>query len=138
MYWRDTGILHSLLNVRDRSALLHQPWVGASWEGFVIEQILGTLSSMGRHVQAYHLRTSDQHEIDLLLESGNELCAIEVKLTTSPRVQDLQGLERIADLVGASRRYLVSQTEAPAGDDRCASTNLPELLERLPKVLPQA
>ena len=137
VYWRDTGILHSLLNVRDRSELLHQPWVGASWEGFVIEQILGVLHSLGRYVEAYYLRTSDQHEIDLMLETGSELCAIEIKLTTSPKVQDLQRLERVADLVGASRRYLVSQTKTPAGDDRCASTNLPELLERLLKLLPR-
>ena len=136
VYWRDSGILHSLLNVRDRSVLLQQPWVGASWEGFVIEQILGTLSSLGRQFDSYHLRTSDQHEIDLLLDSGDELCAIEVKLTTSPGLQDLQRLERTADLVGASRRYLVSQTKAPAGNDRSASTNLPELLQRLLELLP--
>ena len=136
VYWRDSGVLHSLLNVRDRSSLLHQPWVGASWEGFVIEQILGVLSSLGRQVDAYHLRAGDQHEIDLLLESGRELCAIEIKLTTSPSVADLRQLDRLADLVGASRRYLVSQTKTSAGDDRRASTNLPQLLEFLLQTFP--
>ncbi len=40
VYWRDSGLLHALLNVPDAATLLDQPWVGASWEGFVIEQIL--------------------------------------------------------------------------------------------------
>jgi len=40
VYWRDTGLLHALLNLVRGRDLLDQPWVGASWEGFVIEQIL--------------------------------------------------------------------------------------------------
>ncbi len=43
VYWRDTGLLHALLNTPDDATLLGQPWVGASWEGFVIEQALGAL-----------------------------------------------------------------------------------------------
>jgi len=43
-FWRDSGLLHALLNVSDADDLLNQPWVGASWEGFVIDQILGTLA----------------------------------------------------------------------------------------------
>ena len=38
VYWRDSGLLHSLLGGPSETALLDQPWVGASWEGFVIEQ----------------------------------------------------------------------------------------------------
>ena len=41
VYWRDTGLLHALLNLSQERELLNQPWVGASWEGFVIEQVLG-------------------------------------------------------------------------------------------------
>ena len=48
IYWRDSGLLHALLNVPDERTLLAQPWVGASWEGFVIEQLIGELSSSGR------------------------------------------------------------------------------------------
>ena len=40
VYWRDTGLLHALLNLVRGRDLLDQPWVWASWEGFVIEQIL--------------------------------------------------------------------------------------------------
>src|SRR5881397_1281601 len=40
IFWRDTGIIHALLNVSEQRKLLEQPWVGASWETFVIERIL--------------------------------------------------------------------------------------------------
>lgn len=124
VYWRDSGVLHSLLNVTDSSGLLGQPWVGASWEGFVIEQILGHLSALGRRHEAFHLCSSDQNEIDLVVEIAGERWAIDVKLTTSPGPGDLQALERTADLVEASRRHLISQTVSPAGDDQRASCNL--------------
>lgn len=131
VYWRDSGVLHSLLKTGDRRSLLEQPWVGASWEGFVIEQILGHLSSAGRRYDAWHLRTSDGHEIDLLLEVGGELWAIGIKLSSSPAPSDLRKLEAMADRVGASHRHLVSQTARPAGDRRRSSCNLPWLLERI-------
>ena len=110
VYWRDTGLLHALLNTRDRDTLLSQPWVGASWEGFVINQVLGTLQSSGRRFDPYHLRTSDQREIDLLVQVDSELWALEIKLTTRPGLEDLARLNANADLVGAHRRFLVCQS----------------------------
>ena len=109
VYWRDVGLLHALLNVHDRNALLGQPWVGASWEGFVIDQTLASLQSAGRAFEAFHLRTSDQREIDLLISMGTELWAMEIKLTTRPALGDMARLEANADLVGADRRFLVCQ-----------------------------
>jgi predicted AAA+ superfamily ATPase len=52
--------------------------VGASWEGFVIEQVLNRLRAAGERFEAFHLRTSDQNEVDLLLEFSRERWAIEV------------------------------------------------------------
>jgi hypothetical protein len=104
VYWRDSGILHSLLNVNDRDSLLAQPWVGASWEGFVIEQILGHLAALGYHHGAYHLRTGDGHQIDLVLEVEGEVWAIETQLTASPSPADMGRLDRLADSIGATRR----------------------------------
>ena len=49
VYWRDSGLLHALMNVPDDSSLLSQPWVGASWEGYAIEQILGVLSAQRKN-----------------------------------------------------------------------------------------
>lgn len=131
VYWRDSGLLHSVLHVSARSALLSQPWVGASWEGFVIDQVLGHLAAWGVPHDAYHLRTSDRYEIDLVLEMLGEVWAIEVKLTTSPSPADVNRLDHVADLIGATRRVLVSKTARPAGDGRRASTNLTSFLAGL-------
>lgn len=109
LYWRDTGLLHALLNVRDRDTLLNQPWVGASWEGFVIEQILAALYYTDRPFDAYYLRTSDQQEIDLLVETDAELWALEIKLTARPSFDDMARLGATADLARADRRFLVCQ-----------------------------
>ncbi len=84
LYWRDSGLVHALMNVADENALLSQPWVGTSWEGYVIEQALGELSSSGCNFNAYYFRTSDQYEVDLVLDFGKEIWAVEVKLTSSP------------------------------------------------------
>ncbi|MGE0158422.1 MAG: ATP-binding protein [Gemmatimonadales bacterium] len=131
VYWRDSGSLHALLNVADRKDLLGRPWVGASWEGFVIEQVLGMLSAAGRPFEAFYFRTSDQYELDLVLELEGELWAIEIKLTSSPGPEDMKRLDQSADLIRATRRILVTQTHRPTGDAWRASTDLPRLLELL-------
>jgi len=110
LYWRDSGLLHSLLNVSDSNTLLDQPWVGASWEGYVIEQSLAALRASQRGAEAQYLRTSDQKEIDLLVETGSELWAIEAKLTTQPEIRSMARLDAIADLVGANKRFLICRT----------------------------
>jgi uncharacterized protein len=131
VYWRDSGLLHALLGVGDAKALLQQPWVGASWEGFVIEQVLAVLKQRGCGVEPFFLRTADQYEIDLLLKLDGELWAIEIKLTTNPTPGDLQRLNHAADKVAADRRFLVSQVGEAAEGKNQVSCNLPWLLDRL-------
>jgi uncharacterized protein len=110
IYWRDSGLLHAVQNVADRETLLSQPWVGASWEGFVIEQGIGVLTALGKHFEPYYFRTNDQRELDLVLDFGKELWAVEIKLTSSPSNADVESLNQSADLIKASRRVLVSQS----------------------------
>jgi predicted AAA+ superfamily ATPase len=131
IYWRDTGLLHALMNVSDERTLLAQPWVGASWEGFVIEQTIGELSSRGRAFEVYYFRTSDQYELDLVLNYGHELWAVEIKLTASPDHADMAWLDKTADLIGARRRLLVSRVRRSTGDETRASCNLTGFIERL-------
>lgn len=135
LYWRDSGLLHALLNVPDAQTLLNQPWVGASWEGYVIEQIIGELAAHGARVEPYFFRTSDGHEIDLVLDFGRERWAIEVKLSASPTPADMDRLDRTADLIGATHRYLVSQTPRSVASATRASFNLSGMLERLASVM---
>ena len=84
VFWRDSGLLHSMLGVRDMEQLFSQPWVGHSWEGFVIEQTLATLAAVGKPAEPLFFRTSDGHELDLVLDWGVERWAVEIKLTSNP------------------------------------------------------
>lgn len=129
LYWRDTGLLHALLNVRDRDTLLNQPWVGASWEGFVIEQILAALHYTDRPFDAYYLRTSDQQEIDLLVETDAELWALEIKLTARPSLDDMRRLDATSDLARAGRRFLVCQLDDFIESDSRIICNIQSLID---------
>ncbi len=131
VYWRDAGLLHALLGVSSSDELLGQPWVGASWEGFAIEQIVSTLQAHGIESRPHYLRTSDGYEIDLILEVRRKLWAIEVKLTSNPAPQDLERLEKAADWIGAEYRALVSMVPVSAMGARTSSCNLPDLISRL-------
>lgn len=134
VYWRDTGLLHGLLNVADGDDLLNQPWVGFSWEGFVIEQVLGVLRHHDRHPEAFFLRTSDEYEIDLVLDFGRELWAVEAKLTSAPGPGDLARLNKTADLIKADKRILVSHTGECITEGNQISCNLPWLVKQLGKL----
>jgi predicted AAA+ superfamily ATPase len=129
VYWRDSGLLHSILNVADAEALLAQPWVGASWEGFVIEQALGVLTASGKPFEARYFRTSDDYEVDLVVQLEKELWAVEIKLTSAPGPADLGRLEKTADWIEASRRFLVSKTRRETRNERTVSCGLDRFLE---------
>lgn len=83
VYVRDSGLVHALLGIADKEALLSHPVVGASWEGFAVEQLLAAAPD-GASGTFY--RTSGGAEIDLLLHlPGGGLWAIEVKRSLAPR-----------------------------------------------------
>ena len=137
VYWRDSGLLHAIMNVPDINSLLVQPWVGASWEGYVIQQTISELDSRGAIYDSWYLRTSDQHEIDLILELGGERWAIEVKLTSRPSRQDLDGLNRKADLIAAEKRILVCRRSEFLAGDNAVICDLDGLLELVTSVVPR-
>ena len=138
VYWRDTGLLHATLQTVTRDDLLAQPWVGASWEGFVIEQVLGHLAAWGRTIQPFFLRTADQYEIDLILNFGRSLWAIEVKLTASPSLSDVRRLNKVADLIQADQRILVARVHESLESEGLLITDLPGLLKKLREAGPRA
>lgn len=129
--WRDTGLLHALLNVADRETLLSQPWAGASWEGFVIEQIVNEAARLGVGAEPFFFQTSDGHEIDLLLDLGKEKWAFEVKLSTEPSLGDWERLNKVAEMAGAKRRFLVSRASRATGDGERGTGNLDWALRML-------
>ena len=131
IYWRDSGLLHALMNIHSREELYHQPWAGVGWEGFVIEQVIGHLRLAGKNFEAYYLRTSDQYEVDLIVDFGKSRWAIEVKLTAAARLADLERLEKTADMIQADKRILISRTEQCQSSETSVSCNLPYLLDRI-------
>jgi predicted AAA+ superfamily ATPase len=131
IYWRDSGLLHSLLEWDSATPLLEQPWVGASWEGWVIEQILAAHACAGITVRPFYFRTNDGLECDLILQKEGGLELVEIKLSTSPSIFDFKKLEKIAELVGASRMVLLSRTTSPVAQRDKLSLNLSGYLETL-------
>ncbi|MGQ0653331.1 MAG: ATP-binding protein [Betaproteobacteria bacterium] len=134
VYLRDSGLLHALLRIGSREELLRHPQAGASWEGFVIEQLLASLAAAGVDAGAHFLRTGDGYEVDLLLTFGAVKAAIEVKLTASPAPQDMARLERAADLVSAEHRYIVCATPEPAASATRGALDLPAAIARLRRI----
>jgi uncharacterized protein len=83
LYFRDTGLLHMLLGIRALDELEVHPRVGASWEGFVIEQLRRALRAQGEEL--YFWRTEHGAELDLLFVRGRRRIGVEIKRTSSPK-----------------------------------------------------
>lgn len=135
VYWRDSGLAHSLLGVETERQLLDQPWVGASFECHVIEQIIGHIEAQGWRVQPYFLRTHDGHEVDLVLEVGGSRWAIECKLSTQPDRRDLAKLTELAEAIGARHRILVSRSSQIVESSAGIVCNLPWLLQNVERLI---
>lgn len=109
VYVRDTGILHALLNLADRDAVLSHPIAGESWEGFVIENLLAVLPS---GVLPYFYRTSGGAELDLLLVwPSGEKWAIEIKLSLTPKLS--RGFHSACEDLKPSRKIVVYPGSEP-------------------------
>ena len=129
--WRDSGVRHALMNVKDLDHLYRQPWLGHSWEGFVIEQTLATIDAVGKRVQPYFFRTSDGYELDLVLDWGDERWAVEIKLTSNPSREMIDRLNTTADLIKATRRILICRTARKIENDRVLAINPTGWLRRI-------
>lgn len=131
LYWRDSGLLHALWRVRDLEDLQTRPAMGASWEGWAIEQILTHLQERGVAHDAFFVRTKEGLEADLVLEVGRDRWAIEVKFSSEPSADDLRALEQAAELVDANRLALVCRAPSPVRARRATITPLTEFLTML-------
>lgn len=113
LYFRDTGMLHLLLGIRSRDALLVHPRLGASWEGLVIEEILNRAT----YDEAYWWSTHQGAELDLLLIRGTKRYGVEVKHADAPGMtksiaiatQDLS-LDRVTIVAPVRHAYEAADT----------------------------
>lgn len=104
IYIRDSGILHFLLNVANPQSLLEHPSIGASWEGFVVENILNQLNNRWSY---HYYRTATQVELDLVLESPDgEVWAVEIKRASAPKLS--KGFFEACNDVKATKKWIVN------------------------------
>ncbi|MBJ7458974.1 MAG: ATP-binding protein [Thermoleophilaceae bacterium] len=83
LLFRDSGFFHALADIDDPVSLQRSPALGASWEGFVIEEILKCAPGSG--IRPYYWRSSNGAEVDLILPVRNKLFGVEIKRTDSPK-----------------------------------------------------
>jgi len=83
LYIRDSGLLHALLGIRDRSQLYSSPQLGASWEGFGIEQVISIVRA--REEQCFTWSVQGGAEVDLVLQTTEKPIGIEFKSADAPR-----------------------------------------------------
>lgn len=116
VYLRDSGILHTLLNIDETNELYGHPGAGSSWEGFVIEQITSILPG---NIRPFYYRTHQGAEADLVLVKGIKPAAsIEIKLTNAPTIS--RGFfESIKDLK-TKKNFVIT----PGSDDYIASEDI--------------
>jgi predicted AAA+ superfamily ATPase len=116
IYVRDSGLLHQLLGLYSMKSLYSHPKVGASWEGFVIEQML----MMEPYDEVFFWATHQGAEIDLILRRGDGLYGVECKRADTPRLtpsirialDDLKLKHVFVIYPGIQRFPLASQVEA--------------------------
>lgn len=108
VYVRDSGIVHALLGLTNLESVLGHPVAGASWEGFVIEQLLAAAP----HAEASFYRTAHGAEADLVLGFRNgETWVVEIKRASAPTVS--KGFHVAAADVSAIRKLLIAPVAAP-------------------------
>jgi len=113
IYFRDSGILHSLLSLTDQHSLLGHPHVGASWEGFALEQVLRAL----RPPEAFFWATHNKAELDLFFLHGGRRYGVEIKFSEAPLItrsmriahKDL-GLDHLWIIYPGQDKYPVDRT----------------------------
>jgi predicted AAA+ superfamily ATPase len=106
IYVRDSGLLHRLLQVDDFNSLMGNPVFGASWENFVIENIISSL----RDCKFSFYRSATGDELDLLIERGIRTIAVECKASSAPQVT--KGFWNAIETIKPDKTYIVAPISA--------------------------
>ncbi len=129
----DSGLLHALLGLTTREEVVSHPIVGASWEGFVVQQVTHLLGA--RPEQCYHWSTHSGAKLDLLISAGNQRYGFEVKRAEAPRLTasmrvafETLGLDRLDVVHAGSQTYRMAPgiRALPSADLTSALSPLPE------------
>ncbi len=104
LYFRDTGVLHALLDIYDFNTLFYHPVYGFSWESYVIENVIHKF----KDYQPFYYRTSNGTEIDLLLIKDRKKIAVEIKASAQPSLSD--GLLNAIKDLKINHAFIIAQT----------------------------
>ncbi len=133
VFINDAGLLHALLGLTTREAVVSHPVVGPSWEGFVVQQVIHLLGA--RPEQCYHWSTHAGAELDLLILDGNRRYGFEVKRAEAPRLTasmhvafETLRLERLDVVHAGTQSYRMAPgiRALPAADLNATLNPLPE------------
>lgn len=102
IYIRDSGILHSLLTLKDKAILTHVK-VGASWEGFVVEQIIQQVQTR----DFYYWRTHSGAELDLLVIKDGKRIGFEIKYSEMAKIT--RSMHIVIDDLKLDKMYLINK-----------------------------
>jgi len=107
VYLRDSGLLHRMLRIDSHDDLLAHPVYGASWEGYVIEQVAAALPA----ADLSYYRTAAGTEMDLVVGLGQRTVALEMKGTTAPKLT--KGFWTAQEDLRPDRCFVVAPVDAP-------------------------
>lgn len=128
IYWRDSGLLHYWLGLSGIDDILSHPKAGASWEGFVLEEIINRELAACPATSAYFFRTSSGLECDLLLVRGESIIPIEIKLGSSIDKYEAGKMKQIMSLLKCERGHFVCNTRKTFRVNNLIIWNARELL----------
>ena len=111
LFLRDTGLLHHVLNISSLGELDSHLVRGASWETFVLEDLVRREKLRNPHTQFYFWRTAAGLEADLVFDRGSERVVFEIKTGEGEPVRAGQRLRSAMTDADARRGFLITQAD---------------------------
>lgn len=116
IYLTDSGLFHSLLGITDYSGLIEHPAVGASWEGFVVQQ---THSILPTGMELWFFRTHEGAEADIVLSKNDSpIASAEIKWTNAPKIS--KGFRNVVGYLKTEHNFVIT----PSSDTYPAAKNI--------------
>ena len=107
VYFRDSGLLHAFLGIDTATVLHGHPARGLSWEAFVIDQLIAAFQRVRPGYRPHFWRTALGHEVDLLMDDGRRQVPFEIKLRSTPTIDDARGVLTCMKDLGLRRGYVI-------------------------------
>ena len=107
VYFRDSGLLHAFLGIDTAAALHGHPARGLSWEAFIIDQLITAFQRVRPAYRPHFWRTALGQEVDLLMDDGRRQVPFEIKLRSTPTIDDARGVLTCMKDLGLRRGYVI-------------------------------